>query len=196
LQEHSLIHIPPTVAALKLESARIGFTMACEEQTGCLLRTLAASKPAGTFLEIGTGTGISAAWILDGMDPASHLTSIDISPDYQHIAKQVLGHDRRITFLQIDGAEYIRSLAPESLDLIFPDFWPGKFTDRDRAIAALRPSGFYIIDDLLPQPNWPNDHQPRVDRLLADLREETRLQLLPLRWSSGILVGVKRHAIE
>jgi len=42
-----------------------------------MLRTLAASKPGGRFLELGTGTGIATAWLLEGMDERSTLISID-----------------------------------------------------------------------------------------------------------------------
>jgi predicted O-methyltransferase YrrM len=50
---------PQILEAIARDSAAIGFAMASEPQTGSLLRTLAASKPGGRLLEIGTGTGIS-----------------------------------------------------------------------------------------------------------------------------------------
>ena len=62
-----------------------GFTMASDVLTGSLLRTLASSKPAGRFLELGTGTGLSTSWILDGMDEYSLLTSVDNNREYLDI---------------------------------------------------------------------------------------------------------------
>ena len=44
-----------------------GFTMASDVSVCSFLKTLAASKPGGKFLELGTGTGLSTSWILDGM---------------------------------------------------------------------------------------------------------------------------------
>jgi len=44
-----------------MESEELGFTMGSEPRTGALLRTLAASKPGGRFLELGTGTGVGRA---------------------------------------------------------------------------------------------------------------------------------------
>ena len=63
-----------------------GFTMASDILICSLLRTLAASKPAGRFLELGTGTGLSTSWILDGMDQESALVSIDFDPKFLEIA--------------------------------------------------------------------------------------------------------------
>ena len=51
--------------------------MASDPQTGSFLRALAASKPAANLLELGTGTGLSAAWLLDGMDATSQLDSVE-----------------------------------------------------------------------------------------------------------------------
>jgi predicted O-methyltransferase YrrM len=36
-----------------------------------MLRMLAASKPGGRFLELGTGTGIATAWLLKKIDIAA-----------------------------------------------------------------------------------------------------------------------------
>ena len=59
---------PAVLAAIAREAVALGFPMASDAKTGSLLRTLAASKPAGTFLELGTGTGMATAWMLEGMD--------------------------------------------------------------------------------------------------------------------------------
>jgi hypothetical protein len=42
--------------------------------------------------------------------------------------------------------------AHQSFDLIFADSWPGKFSALELALGMVKPSGFYLIDDLLPQP--------------------------------------------
>src|SRR3990170_8297681 len=85
------------------EATRIaGFTMASDVQTCSLLRTLAASKPSGKFLELGTGTGLSTSWILDGMDQDSSLISIDNDDKFLAIASQHLGDDKRLELISID----------------------------------------------------------------------------------------------
>src|ERR1041385_2671617 len=89
---------PAIVQAIQHDTTAQGFPMASESQAGSLLRTLAATKPAGSFLELGTGTGLSTAWILAGMDQHSRLLSVDNDEVVQAIARRHLGHDPRVTF--------------------------------------------------------------------------------------------------
>ena len=73
-----LPHRPPvTLDALLRRTRELGFDAACESRTGGLLCVLAASKPGGRLLELGTGTGVGTAWLLDGMDSAASLVSVD-----------------------------------------------------------------------------------------------------------------------
>ena len=79
--------LPATLNGIERDTAAVGFTMISEHKTGALLRTLAASKPGGVFLELGTGTGASSAWILDGMDIAATLLAVDNEAKYVEIAR-------------------------------------------------------------------------------------------------------------
>ena len=87
------IKLPALAEQIYQRSLATGFGMASEPLTGSLLRALAASKPRGKFLEIGTGTGYGTAWILDGMDQDSRLESVDNDPQVQAIAQHYLGAD-------------------------------------------------------------------------------------------------------
>jgi len=166
--------------------------MASEERTGALLRTLAASKPGGEFLELGTGTGISTAWILDGMDADATLVTVESEPKYAEIARRHLGKDPRVTFHVQDGATFLRSLHDRWFDLIFADTWPGKFDHLNEALSLLRPGALYVIDDLLPQANWPDSHGSKVAALISQLKGDLRLIVCQLSWSSGIMVATRR----
>ena len=68
----------------------------------------------------------------------------------------------------MDGEAFLRD-ASGSFDLIYADAWPGKFSHLDEALGLLAAGGFYVIDDLLPQPNWPEGHAPKVPALVDDL---------------------------
>ncbi len=183
---------PAALDAIERETASVGFTMISESRTGALLRTLAASKPGGAMLELGTGTGASTAWILDGMDSTATLLTVDGEAKFVEIARRHLAHDSRVTFRVGDGASFLRELSGRQFDLIFADTWPGKFDHLEDALALIRPGGLYVIDDLLPQPNWPDDHAPKVAALIDQLERDRRFALCKLCWSSGIIIATRR----
>jgi predicted O-methyltransferase YrrM len=60
---------PAAVDDILIETDALGFTMTSEPRVGALLAAVAATKPGGRFLELGTGTGHGTAWLLSGMDP-------------------------------------------------------------------------------------------------------------------------------
>jgi len=187
------LHHPPSTNAILAETNAIGFTMASEPKTGSLLRTLAAAKPNGQLLELGTGTGYATAWLVDGMDAASRLTSVESEARFQGIAKKHLGADPRVRFIQADAAEYLTAAQPGHFDLIFADTWAGKFTHRDEAIALLKPGGLYIIDDMLPQPGWAGEHAQKMAHLLEQLTARDDLRMTRLNWATGIIIAAKKH---
>lgn len=170
----------------------LGFDMPSEPKAGAMLRLLAASKPAGRLLELGTGTGLATAWLLDGMGQTASLVSVDTDPDVQAVACAVLGDDPRLGLLIGDGLDYVRAQSPASFDLIFADAWPGKYDGLDETLALLRSGGLYVVDDMLPQPNWPEGHQPRVDALVARLKSHPDLVSVALDWASGLVIAARR----
>ena len=94
--------------------------MASEPKTGALLAVLSASKPGGRLLELGTGTGVGTSWLLAGMDPDSHLDSIDTDARAQAVARRHLEADRRVTFHLADGAEFLTRCRAVSLTSCTP----------------------------------------------------------------------------
>jgi len=193
MKENIYLKIPVILELIEADTKAIGFSMASERLTGALLRTLAASKPRANILELGTGTGISTAWLLDGMDEESQLTTVDNNVACVEIAKRHLGRDRRVTFHIEGGMKFLSKIQDKTFDLIFADTWPGKFVGTELALALLKLGGFYVIDDLLPQPSWPEDHAPKVPKLVESLAQRKDLVICPMSWSSGLLVAVKKE---
>ena len=166
--------------------------MPSDLQTGALLQTLAASKPTAALLEIGTGTGLATAWLLAGMDAASTLISIDSEATYQAIAHKHLGNDKRLQLVCTDAGEWLESKESGPFDLIFADAWPGKYANLDATLNRLKAGGIYVIDDMLPQPNWPAGHDKKVDELVSQLESRIDVQLVKLAWSTGIILVVRK----
>ena len=187
-----LMKIPAALNEIEAGSKRLDFGMASESRTGALLAALAASKPGCRFLELGTGTGVATTWLLSGMDSTSTLISLDSSAEFQAVAKGVHGHDPRLTLVLEDGIQFLNKQSPRSFDFIFADAMPGKYESLDEALALIKPGGFYVIDDMLPQSNWPEGHDAKAAALIERLSRETEFQIAPLSWSSGIIILVRR----
>lgn len=183
---------PAPVAGILADTQALGFSMTSEPKVGALLAVLAASKPGGRFLELGTGTGHGTAWLLSGMDEASTLDTVDTDPKVVAVAERHLGADRRVTFHVMDGAAFLERETARQFDLIYADAWPGKFSHLSEALALLRPGGFYVIDDLLPQASWPEGHAPKVPALMQDLEQRGEFHTVRLTWASGLMLVVRR----
>ena len=183
--------VPEVIGRLQAESRSLGFAMVSEPMTGSLLRTLAASKPGGSLLELGTGTGVGTAWLLAGMDARARLVSIDNDPIVAVVARRYLSGDPRVTFLVEDAAGWLTAQPVSSFDFVFADAWVGKYSHLDDALRLIRTGGIYVVDDMLPQANWPEDHARNVDRLVTELEGKTGLTLTKFDWSSGIIIAVR-----
>ena len=160
--------------------------MASEPKTGALLAVLSAAKPGGRLLELGTGTGIGTAWLLSGMDASARLDTVDTDPAVVDVARRHLGGDARVAFRVEDGGAFLARADPDTYDLIYADAWPGKFTHLDEALNCVRQGGFYVVDDLLPQANWPDGHAGEGRRADRGPRTAARLR----RGAAGLGLGL------
>jgi predicted O-methyltransferase YrrM len=130
------------------------------------------------------------------MDAEARLVSVDVDASAQAIARGFLGGDPRVDFVLGDGLDFILRSKPRSFDLIFADAWPGKYEGLEAALGLLRRGGLYVADDMLPQPNWPENHQPRVDGLLSVLSEAPGMTTTFMTWSSGIVISVYTDVVS
>ncbi|HEY5749997.1 MAG TPA: class I SAM-dependent methyltransferase [Chryseolinea sp.] len=184
--------LPKAYSQIEEATKASGFTMASDLLTGSLLGTLAASKPGGKFLEMGTGTGLSTSWLLNGMDQNATLISVDYDPKYLAIAEKFLGDDKRLSLVTADGGEWLDANNRLRFDFIFADTWHGKYLMLEETLAMLNKGGFYIIDDMLRQPNWPEGHHEKSVKLIAALEARQDLFLTKQVWSTGIIIAVKK----
>jgi predicted O-methyltransferase YrrM len=185
-------NIPQTYFDIDKATKENGFTMPSEIKTCSLLRTLASSKSSSKFLELGTGTGLSTSWILDGMDKDSTIISFDNDESLLDIARTFLGNDTRLNLVKSDGEDWIKTNAGQKFDYIFADTWHGKYLLLDEVLEMLNKGGFYIIDDMLPQLNWPDGHHQKAINLVQYLENRKDLLLTKQEWASGIIVAVKK----
>jgi predicted O-methyltransferase YrrM len=191
MEDVVLINIPVQYNRIKEDTEKISFQMNSDLYTGSLLKTLVASKRSGRILELGTGGGLATSWILAGMDQQSKLLTIENNAALWQIAREQLT-DSRIECILADGYLWLKEYNGEKFDLIFADAMPGKYDLFEETILLLKSGGFYIIDDMLPQPNWPLGHVEKVDDFVQKLELRSDLMLTKMKWSTGIIIAVKK----
>ncbi|MGZ8558039.1 MAG: O-methyltransferase [Chitinophagaceae bacterium] len=194
MNDTTIAGIPGEYRKIKEATLELKFNMASDLYTGSLLKTLAASKPSGRFLELGTGTGLATAWLLDGMDKKSSLITIENNALLIDVVKKYIT-DSRVELVLADAYQWISNYKGEKFDFIFADAMPGKYDLFDETIGMLNVGGLYIIDDMLSQPNWPTGHDEKVASFINQLEKRNDLLLTKLNWSTGIIIVTKMDNI-
>jgi predicted O-methyltransferase YrrM len=175
MTDSNILDIPKKHYEIDAKSKEIGFTMPSDLFVGTLLKTLITSKPKSKILELGTGIGLSLSWMIDGLDSDSKLVTIDNDSKLSDIAKSFFGNDKRVEIICTDASEWIKNYNSEKFDLIFADAWPGKYSDIEKILELVNVGGFYVIDDMIIQTNWPLGHQENVDKLVEYLENREDL---------------------
>jgi len=146
--EHSISE-DAIVAAARDRAVDIG-AGAVTPAVGALLCVLAKLTNAKAVVEVGTGAGVSGLWLLSGMREDGVLTTIDVEPEHQRLAKQAFvaaGVGPSRTRLIVGRAqEVLTRLADESYDLVFID---GEPADQPQFVAEgvrlLRSGGVIVV---------------------------------------------------
>lgn len=137
------------VAAARERALDIG-AGAVTPAVGALLSLLARLTGGKAVVEVGTGAGVSGLWLLAGMRTDGVLTTIDVEPEYQRLAKQAFGEagvgPTRTRLINGRAQEVLTRLADESYDLVFIDAEP---IDQPQfvveGVRLLRPGGAIVV---------------------------------------------------
>ncbi len=189
--DNAFTDIPDQYQDIIEETGKLFFNMNSDRYTGSLLKTLTASKKSGRILELGTGAGLATSWILQGMDQNTSLVTVENNSALLNIAKEQL-KDTRIDFILADAYTWINEYGGEKFDLIFADSMPGKYDLFEETISLLEKGGFYIVDDMRHQPNWPPGHAEKVEDFIHQLEKRQDIVLTKMNWSTGIIIVVKK----
>ncbi|BBZ12811.1 putative O-methyltransferase [Mycobacterium branderi] len=168
---------------------------------GALLSLLAKLSNGKALVEVGTGAGVSGLWLLSGMSDDGVLTTIDIEPEYQRIAKQAFSDagvgPSRTRLISGRAQEVLTRLADDSYDLVFIDADPIDQPDYVvEGVRLLRSGGLIVIHRaaLGGRAGDPAAHDPEVTAVREAARliaEDERLTpaLVPL--GDGLLAAVR-----
>lgn len=171
-----------------------------EPGAGAGLRFLATALCARAVVEVGTGAGVSGLWLLRGMAEDGVLTSIDVEPEHQRLARAafVEAGFTQSRFRLINGvaSEVLPRLADNAYDLVFLDGVRAEYPRYlEEAVRLLRPGGVVALavvpaveaDGGGPAASEAAQALREVSRLC---REDDRLAPLLLPLGDGLLVAV------
>ncbi|MFD1720227.1 O-methyltransferase [Amnibacterium endophyticum] len=169
--------------------------------TGMALALAAAARPAGSFVEIGTGAGVSGLWLLRGA-PGAQLTTIDHDHD-RHVAArarfQSAGHTgRTVRFITGRAADVLPRMNEDAYDLVLVDADSEPVAQyTETALRLVRPGGTVLVARVLQQGKVANpsrrDRRTTVYRdLLRGVREREDLLAGVSPVGDGLLQLVRR----
>jgi predicted O-methyltransferase YrrM len=155
-------------------------------ETGATLRFLATAIGARSVVEIGTGCGSSGIWLLRGMRPGGVLTSVDIEPECQRLARKVFqqaGFAPNQARLILGWArDVLPRLTDGGYDMVFCNADPdgcGEYLEI--GLRLLRPGGIIAFDGAQP-----------ATELAASVFSDEQLVPVMLPVAGGLLAAVKK----
>lgn len=167
---------------------------------GAGLRFLAATIGARAVVEIGTGTGVSGLWLLRGMAGDGVLTSIDVDPERQRVARGVFtaaGYGpSRLRLINGMGLEVLSRLTDAAYDLVFVDAGAADYPRYlEEAVRLLRDGGIVVLASVLAatvvDPEATDAGTTAVREVGRQVREDERLVPVLLPLGDGLLAAVK-----
>lgn len=107
--------------------------------------------------EIGTGTGVGAAWIVSALAPGTPFVSVEADPARAAAAATLFAQDADVRILVGDWRDLLPAEAP--FDLLFVNADDAK-DDADAVAGLMMPGGIVYLDDGTGDPDPPH---PRLD---------------------------------
>ena len=170
--------------------------------TGSYLKHLAHILSAQSVVEIGTGAGVGALWVLEGMLSSGTLTSIDDEMEHSNAAKLALQDADiaavRFRLITNPVMDVMTKLADRAYDMVIfrhnPEDLPFAITE---AYRILRSGGVFVIDNFFggEKVSDPAQRDPKTVALREagkTMKKETDLwvtSLIPV--GDGLLLATK-----
>lgn len=176
------------------------------QETEQLVKVLLKIKKPKHILEVGTAVGYSALVMAANTSKDVHITTIEkfekrIVQAHENFRQS--GFAERITLLEGDATEILRTLAP-SYDFIFMDAAKGQYIHFLPDILRLMPEGGLLLSDNVLQDGDIIESRYAVTRrnrtiharmreYLYELKHHPQLETAILPVGDGITVSVKRE---
>ena len=150
-------------------------------------------------MELGTGTGVSTLWLLQGLRAEGVLTSVDAEPEHQRLAKMSLTEagipSGRVRLISGRALEVLPRLSDAAYDVVFCDADRTENGDYLRsALRLLRPGGVMIFAGVLAggrvaDPSARDTTTVALRELARTVRDDERLTSTIMPLGAGLLVA-------
>ncbi|PJI94606.1 O-methyltransferase [Luteimicrobium subarcticum] len=188
-----------------LTAREVGVEIGCravQPGAGAVLRVAAAALQARAVVEIGTGTGVGALWLLRGMPEDGVLTTIDPEVGHQRAARQVLAAagiaPTRLRAIAGRATEVLPRLADGGYDLVVVGGDPAHYPEVvEEGLRLLRRGGMLAVDaallhDQVANPARRDELTTVVREVGRRLRDDDRVLPALLPSGDGLLLAVVR----
>ncbi len=202
--------VSPHILELEKEATAEGVPI-IRPQTRSLIRFLMALKKPERILEIGAGTGYSAAVMLEYAEQCRSLTTIELDPERAGKARRVLEGltdsagafaGREVRVITGDAAKVLPELTGE-FDFIFMDAAKGQYINLlPEIFRLLSPSGILLSDNIFKEGEILNSRfavkrrdrtiHRRMREYLHVLTHDERLATILLQDGDGAAVSVRK----
>lgn len=187
----ALTALPPLVRHAHALAERARFAASCTPEVGRLLAVLAAHVRRGVIGEVGSGCGVGTAWLASALAPDARLVTVERDAARAGAVRELFAARDDVQVLHGDW----HLLLPHGpFDLLFADT-PAKRDEPEVLLAALRPGGVLVFDDLTPEIHWPpawrGQRDPVRDFWLNDPRlHATELLTTP---TSAVILATRQY---
>lgn len=169
--------------------------------TGAQLALIAAVGKAKNIVEVGTGAGVSALWLLSASSD-SIVTTIDSEPEYQNVAKESFKQagitPSRLRTITGKANAVMGNMAESAYDLVFIDIDAEDIEGiLPTAVSLLKPGGALVVAhalyrDRVPNPTLRDDETVGMRNVLKAFDGSEDFLSSISMVGDGLLVVVKR----
>lgn len=175
------------IVAARTHAAEVGVE-SVSPAIGSQLAVIAAAARAKSIVEIGTGLGVSALWMLRGA-PDATITSIDTELEHQQVARAALLDAKvpanRIRLITGTAGDVLPRLNESSYDLVLVDADPASVIEYvEHGLRLVRQGGTVLV----PHALWKDKVADPAQR--SDTVGDFRTLIAELSGSDAVLVAL------
>jgi len=174
----SRTEIPSLVQWATDLTVRHEFDLSCIAEVGRLLSVLASHIQGGVVGEIGTGTGVGAAWMLSHLAPSTRFVTVEADAARATAARDLF---KKYPNAEVIHGDWRAILSRSPFDLLFVDVGEAKRDEPQAVVEALRLGGMAVMDDFTPEEYWPEDWRGKPDPVRTFWLNDVRLNAVEVR---------------